>query len=116
MTIRTSTVRNVAGVVTAIVHAGPAPELSTLALEYAYGRRPAPRGSAPRHFEQAAQQLLQRSPAHHICTIRFWADAPDGTPFQGPRGYRPDEDPHHTITSLMTAPMPVPQASEGAHT
>lgn len=93
------------------VHAGPAAELAALALEYAAGQRRTVTADEQHHFEAAAERLrtghfpAESGPGH----VRFWCDRADGTPFQGPRGYRPDPDPdwlaanpHYSATPTTT--------------
>jgi len=75
------------------VHAGSAVELAALALEYAAGKRGSVAGAKPHHFEAVAEHLLGGTVADSAGTVEFWRDRADGTPFQGPEGYRPDPDP-----------------------
>lgn len=81
MTVRT---KDIAGI---SVHAGPLEELAAVADEYADGRRPMPRGLNAGHLERVAEQLRAGDRVHNLGPIRFYADAADGTPFQGP--YKP---------------------------
>jgi hypothetical protein len=77
----------------AIVYAGPAAELAALALKYAAGALGTATANQRRHFEAVAALLATGCyPAEQVDGIRFWCDRPDGTPFQGPSGYRPDPD------------------------
>lgn len=78
MTVRT----NHAGSIT--VHAGSLDELASLADEYADGRHPMPRGLNGRHLETAAELLRAGHRVYDLGPLRFYADAPDGTPFRGP--------------------------------
>lgn len=70
------------------VYAGSAEDLAAVAEEYAEGRRPLPRELNRRHLEAAAEQLRAGHRVHDLGPLRFYADAPDGTPFRGP--YAPD--------------------------
>jgi hypothetical protein len=72
------------------VHAGPAAELAALAAEYAAGQRGQVPGTQPCHFEALAARLLNGTIADSVGSVEFWRDHPDGTPFHGPDGYRPD--------------------------
>jgi len=66
------------------VHAGTTEELAAVADEYADGRRPMPRGLNAGHLEAAAEKLRTGHRVYNLGPIRFYGDAPDGTPFRGP--------------------------------
>jgi len=70
------------------VYAGSPAELAAVADEYADGRRPMPRDLNGRQLEAVAEQLRAGHRVHDIGPLRFYADAPDGTPFRAP--FAPD--------------------------
>jgi hypothetical protein len=83
------------------VHAGPPAELAELALEYAAGQHGGPKalGTDLYHFEEVARRLLDGYIAESAGQVNFWRDRPDGEPFQGPRGLRPDPDPDWAVAN-----------------
>jgi hypothetical protein len=47
-------------------------------------------GAQACHFQQAAARLRDGFGEESAGCVLFWADRADGSPFQGPTGYRPD--------------------------
>ena len=87
MTVRTKTFAGVT------VHAGTPQELAEVALEYAAGKRGNVTEAQARRLERCAAELRNGAAAAIEGRLRFWTDAPDGRPFDGPHEYQPEPDP-----------------------